>query len=141
MGIKKQVALRHRREPLQIQYPPDFTGEKSEDSIDDSEFYISNQYRILTLDEIKLVEEHFKQLPYKQELNFGATLIDPEDAMLAYSHEDISTVEQAIGLPDSQNAPGGGQRSILDRVLLIRESGYYANGKKALAAAAAESNN
>lgn len=118
-----QCHLRFAREPLQISYPRDFNGKKSI-SEDDPSFFISQEPRFLTNDEIGLVETYLPKLPYQQALVVtGCVMIDPDDPMLGYSHNRLDEVERRNKLPSSRYAPGGGERETRERVLIIRESG------------------
>lgn len=133
MALLKQAALKYSREPLQIAYPSDYVGEKSIPNED--EIFISTQPRMLTIDEIELIENFLTKLPYTQSLYFtGLVLIDPGDSLLKASHDDLDLVEKNAQLSNTRLAPGGGTRSVMERVLLIREAGYYGNGKIAITA-------
>ena len=129
--MRKQVALSKSYEPLQIPIPRGFKGERTDPSA--TEFYITTTYTVLSIDEIAVVQEFLKKLPYQQSLSFGALLIDPNDPLLKSSHEDLDQIEARSGMVSSRNAPRGGNRSIVERVLQIRELGYVGNGHKALA--------
>lgn len=130
----KQAHLRTSREPLQIRYPDGFDGEKyaGEDE-DDQEFYITTEPRFLTKDEIKLAREYIKTLSYPQELVLtGCTMIDPDDTLLDFDHDQLDELERTQGLPSTRKPPSGGTRQTFERVLLIREKGYEGTGFKSL---------
>jgi hypothetical protein len=128
----KQAMLRIRKEPLQIPYPSDWTGQKSSGP-EEEEVIISTEPRWLTEDEIPLVEAFIKTLPYSQFLDLtGAVLIDPNDSLLNASHDDLDRADAAAGFPNTRYLPGGGQRSVQERVLILRERGYVGNGSTAL---------
>lgn len=130
--LQAQVALRTRREPLQIPYPSDFRGQKTGDE-DDSEFYLSTEPRFLSLDEIKIAEAFVLRLPYPQGVvRTGAVLVDPDDPLLNAAPEELDKVESENGLSSSKYSNDGTLRSPQERVLLIRERGYLGNGKLAL---------
>lgn len=132
MATQKQVYLAVRREPLQFVYPPDFAGEKSGD-LDDEEFFLGQEPRFLTADEIELVEEILASLPYTQKLvKTGCVLIDPYDPLLEVTHDRLDEIEAQQKLPSSRKAPGGGTVGIRERVLRIRENGYEGYGNKSL---------
>jgi hypothetical protein len=132
--LLKQVQLQNPREPLQIRYPDDFTGEKhaGEDS-EDLEFYISTEPRFLTNDEIDLVNEFLKKIPYPQKLvPTGCVMVDPDDPLWGFDHDRLDKVEKEQNLPSSRKHPNGGTRQLIERILLIRERGYEGNGLKSL---------
>lgn len=133
--LLKQVYLQNAHEPLQIPYPPNYSGEKTkvdEDS-DDQEFHVSTEPRFLTQDEIDLVNDFLKRSVYPQKLLLtGCVMIDPDDPLLDVDHDKLDKVEADQGLPNSRKHPNGGTRQIYERVLLIRERGYEGNGLKSL---------
>lgn len=136
MTIQKQVALKSQREPLQIAYPHGFTGAKSTHP-EEEEFFLSTEPRFLTLDEIQLAQRFIARLSYRQELVFtGAVLVDPNDPLLEASHEQINQIEAEANLANTEMAPGGGQRSIRERVYILRERGFLGSGNKVLSPAA-----
>jgi hypothetical protein len=127
LGILRQVRLSSPREPLQIRIPPNFTGEKSSEG-SDGEIYISNQPTFLTPDEITLVEEYLAKLPYRQTLAYtGCVLIDKEDPLLSYTLAQLDDLERKHGLPSTRNVPKKGERSLYERVHMIRENGFVQN--------------
>lgn len=118
-----QCHLRFAKEPLQIPYPRNFSGQKSV-SEDDLGFFISQEPRFLTNDEIGLVRAYLPKLPYSQDLVLtGCVMIDSNDPMLDYSHDRLDEVERRHKLSSSRYAPGGGERAVRERVLIVRESG------------------
>ena len=127
--MKNQVSLQYGREPLQIPVPADFTGERSSE---ESEIFLSTLPCVLTQDEIKLAETHLKALPYKQSLVFGAVFLDENDPLLQHDHAKLNEIEKHANHANTEFVQGGGRRSIYERVLLIRERGYQANGYKQL---------
>lgn len=135
--ILEQVHLRTSREPLQIRYPDGYQGEKSADEDgEDDEFYVSTEPRFLCQDEIKLVREFIKTLSYSQELVLtGCTMIDPDDTLLGFDHDQLDALEKSQGMPSTRKPPGGGTRQTFERVLLIREKGYRGTGFKSLSGA------
>lgn len=135
--ILKQVHLKAAKEPLQIRYPEGYEGEKSADEDqDDGEFFITTEPRFLCEDEINLVREYVKTLSYSQELMFtGCTMIDPDDTLLDFDHDQLDALEETQGLPSTRKPPGGGTRQAFERVLLIREKGYEGTGFKSLSGA------
>lgn len=135
MTMQKQVALRFQREPLQISYPRGFQGAKSTHP-EEEEFFLSTEPRFLTLDEIQVAQEFIRRLSYRQELTFtGAILVDPNDPLLNASPEQINRIEAEAHLPSTEMAPGGGRRSVRERVYILRERGFLSNGNKVLSAA------
>lgn len=132
MVLQKQVSLKNGREPLQVPYPANWQGEKSGEP-DDLELYISTVPRFITTDEVPLVEAFLKKLTYPQSLVYtGCVRIDPDDPLLNFSAEELDRVEKEQNLPSTSNAPGGGQRQLIARVLMIREAGYEGNGNRAI---------
>lgn len=128
-----QCFLQFAREPLQIPYPQEWQGEKS--NSEEEEIFISTEPRWLTQDEKDLVQAFVAKLPYRQELaTTGATLVG-NDPLLNATHEQLDKIERENGLLSTNPAPGGGKRAIRERVYIIRENGYSGNGNKALAGA------
>jgi hypothetical protein len=134
--ILKQVQLQNSREPLQIPYPPDFKGEKyAEQDSEEQEFYLSSEPRFLTKDEIEVAQEYLKTIWYSPKLSFtGCVMIDPEDPLLDFNHDQLDRIEKEQNLPSSRKHPTGGTRQMFERVLLIRERGYEGTGFKSLPA-------
>lgn len=132
MTLKRQVYLTLSKEPLQINYPAGFKGAKSVD-IDDPGFHISTHPRFLTDDEIEIAQSYILKLPYRQILGFtGCVLISPNDPLLQFDQARLDKLEQDNKLPNSRYAATGGERSLKERVLLIRENGYTGTGSKSL---------
>lgn len=129
----KQVQLKFGRESLTIPYPQGFRGRKS-GSPQDDEFMLSMMPRTLTDDEIALAEKFISTLTYKQQLAYtDCVFLEPGDPLLTMTHEELDRLEEDNGLDNTSASPGGGQRSILERVLLIRHAGYEEQGRKAIA--------
>lgn len=130
--MQKQSYLKNGSESLQIPYPPDFKGAKSLD-IEDTEIHINSIPRMLTEDEIPLVEGYLKTLPYSQSLIFtGAVFLDPTDPLIGMDNDGIDRLEAEELLPSTKYSQGGGLRQPLERVLILRESGYQGVGRKQL---------
>lgn len=97
-----------------------------------NELYVTTAMAEFTQDEIDVIEIYLTRLPYRQSLTFGATFIDADDPLLSASHNEIDQLEQNSGSPATRHLPGGGERSVYERVLLIREHGYLSVGQLAL---------
>ncbi len=133
--MNRQVCLRSGREPLQIAYPEGFSGVKFDP--ESTEINISREMRLLSQDEIAVVERYLdpKNLPYKQSLNYGAIMVDQDDPLLQIDHDALNQVEKDSSLASTEFAIGGGRRSLYERVLILRESGFAGNGSKSLSPA------
>jgi len=130
--MKQQVQLKSNLEPLQIPYPADWDGEKSGEP-EDEEFFLDIIPRFLSEDECRLAEDYIKKLPYPQTLVYtGCVLLDEDDPLFKATHEQLDNLEKNANLASTAEAPGGGRLTIQQRVLLIRESGYKGDGKRAL---------
>jgi hypothetical protein len=130
--MQKQAYLKIGSESLQIPYPPDFKGAKSLD-IEDTEIHINSIPRLLTEDEIPLVENYIKTLPYPQSLLFtGAVFLDPSDPLVAMSNAELDKLEADELIPSTKYSKDGGLRQPYERVLILRESGYQGVGRKQL---------
>ena len=127
--MQQQVALSRNVEPLQIAVPGNFQGARSSE---ESQLMLSTQFHPFTLDEIGLIEKYLVTLPYTQTLSRGAVMISGEDPLLESSHEFLDSIEALESLPKTRFGNGGGENSIMNRVLLIRESGFFGSGKVAL---------
>jgi hypothetical protein len=124
-------------EPLQIPYPKDFKGDRRYPELSEEIFISSGQMSDLTLDEIKVVENYLKKLPYPQELIFGTDLgvLQEDDPLLKMTQDQLDKLEQQEGLSSSRSSPNGGDRTIFERVIGIRVDGNYdGNGMLSLPA-------
>jgi hypothetical protein len=129
--MRQQVGLTRSAEPLQIPIPPGFEGMRSTEQ---DQIMLTTQFHPYTLDEIALIEKYLTTLPYVQTLSKGAVMLDEDDPLLEADHEFLDALETRESLPKSRFAKGGGEYSIMNRVLLIRESGFTGSGKPALMA-------
>jgi hypothetical protein len=117
---------------LQIPYPNGYEGAKSMGE-GDAEFYISTLPRWLTPGELELANQFVSKLPYPQSVKrMGPVLIDQDDPLLSCDHDALDQAEISAQAPNTRNAPGGGTRSIYERVLLLRETGYMGGANKVL---------
>lgn len=129
--MKRQVRLLNPVEPLQIPYPENFQGEKTD--VDEEEFFLTTMPRKLSDEEIDLAKEYIDRLPYRQSLVYtGAVFLDESDSLLNKSHDQLDEIERRNHLSNTRYSPRGGSRSILQRVVKIRQTGYEGNGAYAL---------
>jgi hypothetical protein len=129
--MKKQVRLKNATETLQIPYPKGFEGEKS-GSEEDAEFHLSIEPRFLTVSEIEVAQEFIKRLPYPQSIVMtGCVLIEPDDPLLMKSHNEIDLIEKSNGMSNTRRV-NNGERSVLERVLILRERGFLGSNSKVL---------
>lgn len=129
--MKRQVRLENPVEPLQIPYPRGFMGQKSE--MDEEEFMLTTLPRTLYDEEIDLAKEYIDRLPYRQKLVYtGAVFLDENDALLSKTHDQLDALEKKLNFKNSKLSPRGGIRTILQRVVMIRQQGYEGNGAYAL---------
>lgn len=129
--MQRQVRLQNPVEPLQVPYPRGFRGRKSE--MDEEEFTLTIIPRKLYDEEIDLAKELIDQLPYRQELVYtGAVFIDENDPLLSKTHDQLDMLEQKLNFKNSKKSPRGGIKTILQRVVIIRQQGYEGNGAYAL---------
>jgi hypothetical protein len=127
----KQAHLQYYKEPLQIPYPPGFAGKKTKEDV--AEIFISSQPRLLTVDEIKVVEEFLTKLPYRQHLVVtGMVEIEKNDPLLLCSHTQLDQIETEHSLRKTRYSSKSVERSIYERVLIIRELGFNANANLSL---------
>jgi hypothetical protein len=132
-----EAALRTPKEPLQIPYPRNFNGEKSGRETD-AEFHISCEPRYLTREELEIAEQFCQKLPYSQAVvKTGAVMIG-DDVLLDKDHDYLDEIEKAQSLPSTRYLDGTSERSVPERVLIIREWGYFGNGSKVLDSKSAE---
>lgn len=132
----RQTALARPVEPLQIPYPKGFKGDRRHPELSE-EIFISSEFADLTLDEIKVVEDFLKKLPYSQSLIFGADLgvLQEDDPLLNMTSDQLDKLEQREGFAPSRISPNGGERTIFERVVQIRVDGNYdGNGMRSLSA-------
>lgn len=128
-----QCKLQRPVEPLQIPYPKDWNKPKSVEP-DDPSIHISTVPRFLNEYEVALVKEFCQKLSYSQNLVLtGAKLVDRNDPLLNFDHDQLDQIERFVNLPNTRRA-NGGERQTYERVLIIRERGYEGSGNlKALA--------
>ena len=125
----QQIALSRNGEPLQIMIPEDFQGERSSE---ETQLMLTTQFHSFTLDEIELIREYLTTLPYTQTLSMGAVMLGEDDPLLDSDHDFLDSIEARESLSKTRFVNGGGENSIMNRVLLIRESGFFGRGKAAL---------
>lgn len=128
-----EAHLTKAKEPLQIPYPRNFSGEKS-GSPDDKEFHLSCQPRYLTEDEVAIAEAFVTRLLYPQTVSRTGAVQIGDDPLLEKDQEYLDEVEKNAQLENTRQSPSGGDRSVFERVLIIRERGYRGNGYKMLQA-------
>jgi hypothetical protein len=127
-----EVKLQKNREPLAIPYPADWGGKKSGE-YDDETLLICTQPRWVTPEEATMIDLFLIGLPYKQALaRTGAVAIATNDPLLNKSHDDLDAIERHLSLAKTRTIRSGGTRSVRERVLLIRERGYFGDGNSAL---------
>ena len=131
MTAQFEVHLQRAKEPLQVPYPRNYQGLKSgKDS--DKEIHISCQPRYLHQDEIEVVEAFLAKLPYPQALiKTGAVMIG-DDPLLGATHDELDELEANANLSNTRYVKTGGERTITERVLIIRERGYFGSSSKML---------
>jgi len=127
--MKRLAFLKTGREPLQVSIPEDFQGDRSSE---EKEIFLGTEPLMLTDDEIALCRTFCKTLPYKQDVVTAAVFLDEDDPLLSADHQKLNRIEKEAGLPNTEFASLGGQRSTYERVLLIREGGYLGQGSKQL---------
>lgn len=131
MIVSKQVYLQYHKEPLQVPYPPGFAGAKTKEDVE--AIFINSQPRLLTIDEIKVVEEFLTKLPYRQQLVVtGMVSVQKDDPLFECSHTQLDEIEREHSLPNTRYSSKYGERSTYDRVLIIRELGFNANANLSL---------
>lgn len=132
MSTRIQVALGRPGESLQIPYPSGYKGSKVD--LRATEIRLNHNFRLLTADEVAVAEAFLGSLPYSQTLLKGAYFIDPNDPLLAVTHDELDRIERQQKLSNTRRSPNGGERSIRERVLIIRES-YQGSGQAELSPA------
>lgn len=132
-----EAALRHPKEPLQISYPRNFMGQKSGREAD-AEFHVSCEPRFLTPDEIEVAQTFIEKLPYTQALDKTGAVLIGDDSLLEKDHDYLDDIEKAQSLSNTRFVSGTSERTVAERVLIIRERGYFGNGSKILDSKRAE---
>lgn len=127
----KQACLKRGLEPLQIPYPKNYEGQKS-GSPSDREFHLSTQPRFLTEDEINIAQSFIAKLPYKQSLVLTGCVMVGKDPLFEKNHTQLDAIEKSVGLPNTRYSSAGGERSVVERVLILREHGYEGHGSTQL---------
>lgn len=128
----QEAALTKAVEPLQIPFPRNFSGQKTKP--DATQLYISTEFAAFTLDELEVISQFLTRLPYAQSLKLGALFLEADDPLLEFDHDRLDELEAREGIPSSRTAPGGGERTARERVIVLREEGYAGSGTKALLA-------
>jgi len=132
----RQTALARPVEPLQIPYPKGFKGERRHPELSE-EIFITTEMTDLTLDEIAVVEKFLEKLPYDQSLIFGTDLgvLQEDDPLLKMTPAQLDKLERQEGFQPTRISPNGGERTILERVIILRvDGGYDGNGVPSLPA-------
>ena len=127
------VGLKNGHEPLQIHISDEFKGERSSY---ENEIYLEKSPKALTFDEIEYCQKYINTLKYKQLLVLGAVLVSEDDALLKLDPDALDALELKQSLRNTRKVSNGGERSVYERVLIIRESGYKLNGSPELVGAA-----
>lgn len=120
-----QVKLRNPGESLQIPYPSDWEGDKSGDETDTS-FHLSPNPRFLTQPEIELGKEYVSKLGYSQAVVLTGAKLIGDDLLISKTHDELDAIEVEQRMPNTRRV-NGGERSVYERVLIIRERGYEEN--------------
>jgi len=132
LPLLKQGHLALPREPLQINYPVGFSGQKSDP--DREQIFVSTGITFYSADEVEIIQNFIKKLPYPQRFALtGCLLLADNDPLLKATHEVLDRIEAQLSFPTSREVVGGGLRSTYERVLIIREEGYYGNGSTEIA--------
>jgi len=133
MAYLFEVGLSNPREPLQIPYPKSYMGAKSGKPTD-QEFHLSVEPRYLFQGEIEIAEKFVSKLPYPQRVVRTGAVLNPDgdDPLAQADHDELDRVEKAQSMPNTRKSPTGGERSPYERVLIIRERGYFGNNSQLL---------
>lgn len=119
-----EARLREAAEPLQIDYPVNYTGMKS--SPDAAAIFISTTPAYYYESELDIVAAAVASLgTYTQSvIKTGAIAADGDPLQEVTAHEVLDGIEIGDELPSTRSLADGTDRAIRDRIGLIREHGY-----------------
>lgn len=123
----REVYYRGKNAPpmISVTYPPGFRGDRTISREDGNRFIATPSPTILSDDEITLLEAELQKLSNQIKLMFTSNVIVGDDPLYNASHEQIDRIEAENGYPSSRKDPKGRQRTIQNRVLILRcDRGY-----------------
>jgi hypothetical protein len=113
--------------PLEVKYPEGFKDKSVSMS---KEMHLSLQPKMFTVGEYFLIKKELEKRSREKELEMGTVLIDETDPLLTKTHKEIDSIEEKLSFSNTKKNPKGGKNSIHQRVISIRERGYFGNGLK-----------
>lgn len=127
---QRQVKLKNAKQPLHIPYPTGYKGPKS--SGEEKAFFLNTLPRFLYDEEITIAKDYVAKLPYPQSVISTGCILIGNDPLLQFTQDELDNLEKENNLAATRQVPSGGERSLYERVLLIRETGYTGVGRKQL---------
>lgn len=104
--------------PVFVSYPDDFPSNQRSGTTGIQVSYTPNK---IFPAEFDLVQRFLSKNYPTQNLQTTGVVMVGDDPLLSSSHKELDNYELDHNLSSTKSAPGGGTRSILERVLLIRE--------------------
>lgn len=122
--MQVEANLQSPRETLQIPYPRNFnTNDKTH--TEDREIIAGYEPRYYTEAELAVVDAYLPGLPYAQALiRTGAIAIGNDVLLGTATADDLDRIEASAGFANSRYLDEKYERSLRERVLIVRESGY-----------------
>ena len=118
--ITYQVKLKKPGKGVWVQYPEDFSGQRTDDEL---EVFIDQAPRPMSKDEIAYVRQYLEGQGIANELEeTEALFLDAEDPIAKLDHEQLDRLEENLNLSNTRTSNAGGERTTLERVLILRES-------------------
>jgi hypothetical protein len=117
-----EASLKERMEAIQVPVPEGFAGQRV--NPDDESIHVSRTPCYYTPDEIDLIEAFLGRLKYSQSLRLTGSRKIGLDSLLAATQQDLDRIEANNSLVSTKYTTDGSERPLLDRILIIRESGY-----------------
>lgn len=118
-----EARLREAVEPLQIDYPMNYTGMKS--NPDAAAIFIGTTPAYYYEAELDIVEAAVANIgTYAQGVVRTGAVKSDDDPLMAVEHDVLDGIEIGNDLPLTRSLADGTDRAIRDRVALIREHGY-----------------
>lgn len=118
--ISYQVKLKRFGKGVWVTFPEDFSGQRTDTEL---EVFLDQAPRNLSRDEIKYIQDYLKKHHIDNELEeTEALFLDADDPIAKLDHDQLDRLEENLGLQSTRNSNAGGERSQIERVLLLRES-------------------
>jgi hypothetical protein len=118
--ITYQVKLKKFGKGIWVTFPEDFPGQRTDTEL---EIFLDQAPTNLSRDEITYIRDYFKKHSISNELEeTDALFLDANDPIAKLDHDQLDQLEENLNLQNTRNSNAGGERALIERVLIIRES-------------------